>query len=88
MMNPWVRELPALKKCRPNTAPPVARAQSDDSIPAFWQLIARFVQWVIEGANPWRRTHAARRKFSSMTQIEVHGKRFEGAKMNYEGNLA
>lgn len=65
------------------------RKQSEVSIAAFWRLISEFVQWVISQADAARWTHAGRAEvFFDDTQIEVFGPSFEGAKINYEGNLA
>lgn len=65
------------------------RKQSDASIAALWSLIQEFVQWVIQRADAARWTYAGRAEaFFDDTQIEVFGPSFEGARMNYEGNLA
>jgi len=65
------------------------RKQTDRSIQAFWQLISQFIQWVIAQADAARWTHAGRAEvFFDDTQIEVFGPSFQGAKLNYEGNLA
>lgn len=87
---PLVRELARTKKFADQTQlGQWLRAQSDASIAAFWKLIAQFVSWVVERAQPARWTHAGRAEiFFDDTQIEVHGPSFEGAKINYEGNLA
>lgn len=87
---PLVRELARTKKFADQTQlGQWLRAQSEDSIAAFWKLIAGFVQWVLERADAARWTHAGRAEvFFDDTQIEVHGSNFEGAKINYEGNRA
>jgi hypothetical protein len=65
------------------------RQQSDVSLAAFWKLIGQFIQWVLQRANSARWTHAGRAEvFFDDTQIEVHGPSFEGAKINYHGDLA
>lgn len=65
------------------------RKQKDTSIAAFWQLIGDFVQWAIERADAARWTYAGRAEvFFDDTQIEVFGPSFEGAKINYNGDLA
>jgi hypothetical protein len=65
------------------------RKQSDASITALWQLIGDFVQWALERADAARWTFAGRAEvFFDDTQIEVHGPSFEGAKINYNGDLA
>lgn len=87
---PLVRELVRTKKFADQTQlGQWLRAQSDASIAAFWKLIAQFAQWVVERAHAARWTYAGRAEiFFDDTQIEVHGPSFEGAKINYEGNLA
>lgn len=65
------------------------RKQTEASIAAFWKLSAQFVQWVIERAEPARWTYCGRAEvFFDDTQIEVFGPSFEGAKINYNGQLA
>jgi hypothetical protein len=65
------------------------RKQNDTSIAAFWNLISEFVQWVIARADAARWTYAGRAEvFFDDTQIEVFGPTFEGAKINYNGDLA
>jgi hypothetical protein len=65
------------------------RKQSELSINAFWRLIGEFVQWVIGRADAGRWMYAGRAEaFFDDTQIEVFGPSFEGAKINYENNLA
>lgn len=60
---------------------------------AGWLALRRlnrdFAQWALERAEPARYQHAGRTEcFFDDTQIEVHGPSFEGAAINYEGNLA
>ena len=65
------------------------RKQSEASVAAFWELISEFIQWVIGQADAARWTYAGRAEvFFDDTQIEVFGPSFEGAKMNYNGDLA
>ena len=65
------------------------RKQSDRSIAAFWKLIADFVEWVIARADAARWTYCGRAEvFFDDTQIEVTGPSFQGAKINYNGQLA
>ena len=65
------------------------RKQSDASIAAVWKLIAEFVRWVVSRADAARWTYAGRAEvFFDDTQIEVHGPTFQGAKINYNGDLA
>jgi hypothetical protein len=61
--------------------------------PAGWQAVRsinrELVAWTLTRAEPGRYLHAGRLEgFFDDTQIEVSGKHFEGAKVNYEGNLA
>lgn len=56
---------------------------------ALRQINRQFVAWVLAQAEPGRYLHSGRLEgFFDDTQIEVSGKNFEGAKINYEGNLA
>jgi hypothetical protein len=65
------------------------RKQSDASIAAVWQLIGQFVRWGAARADAARWTHAGRAEvFFDDTQIEVQGPTFQGAKINYNGDLA
>lgn len=65
------------------------RKQSDASIAAMWKLIGEFVRWVVARAEAARWTYAGRAEvFFDDTQIEVHGPTFQGAKINYNGDLA
>lgn len=65
------------------------RAQSPESVRALWALIREFVAWVLSRAEAGRWRYDGRAEvFFDDTQLEVSGRKFEGAKMNYEGNLA
>ena len=65
------------------------RKQSDTSIAAMWGLIAQFIEWVLEQVEPGRWLYAGRAEvFFDDTEIEVHGPSFEGARINYKGELA
>jgi Transposase DDE domain group 1 len=65
------------------------RKQSERSIAAFWELIAEFVRWVLAQAKTERWTYAGRAEvFFDDTQIEVFGSSFEGARINYNRDLA
>ena len=65
------------------------REQPAESVAALRQLLREFVAWVWQQARPGRLLHAGRRKsFSTTTQLEVSGKHFEGAAINYNGDLA
>jgi len=61
--------------------------------PAGWQVVRQInrelVGWILDRAKPRRYLHSGRLEgFFDDTQIEVNGKSFEGAKINYEGKLA
>ena len=65
------------------------RKQSDASITALWRLIRDFIAWVVERADAARWTYAGRAEvFFDDTQIEVFGPSFEGAQINYNGDLS
>ena len=65
------------------------REQTEESVAALRQLLREFVQWVWRQAVPGRLLHAGQREvFFDDTQLEVNGKRFEGAAINYNGELA
>jgi hypothetical protein len=58
-----------------------------------WQALRRigrdFVQWALARVNPALYQQGGRTEcFFDDTQVEVSGHQFEGAKLNYEGNLA
>jgi len=65
------------------------RAQSLDSIAGMWQVTQGFVRWVMAHAEAGRWTCCRRLElFFDDTQLEVSGRKFEGAKMNYNGDMA
>jgi hypothetical protein len=65
------------------------REASPLGVAAGRRIGREFVAWILSQANPRRLQHAGRlESFFDDTQIEVSGKCFEGAKINYEGNLA
>lgn len=65
------------------------RAQSPESIQVLEQINQEFIQWVMGRANPGRWLHSGQREvFFDDTELEVSGKNFEGARVNYEGKLA
>jgi len=65
------------------------REQSEESVGALRQLLHEFVAWVWQAAEPRRLLHAGQREvFFDDTQLEVSGKNFEGAAINYHGELA
>ena len=65
------------------------RAQTKESVQVLHRINAELVDWARQQAKPGRWLHAGECElFFDDTQIEVDGKQFEGARMNYEGNLA
>ena len=65
------------------------REQSDESVTALRQLLQQFVAWVWQQAEPRRLLHGGQREvFFDDTQLEVSGKHFEGATLNYNGDVA
>lgn len=65
------------------------RAQTKESVMVLHQINAEFVDWSVEQAKSHRWLHAGQAEvFFDDTEIEVVGKKFEGARINYEGNLA
>jgi len=65
------------------------RDQSEESIAALRKLLREFVEWVIANARPNRLLHAGKLEvFFDDTQLEVYGKNFEGARINYNDDCA
>jgi hypothetical protein len=65
------------------------RAQTPESVRAFWELIQEFIAWAAQRAEAGRWKYSGRAEvFFDDTQLEVSGKKFEGAKVNYNGDLA
>ncbi len=65
------------------------REQTPESVAALRQLLREFVRWVWQQAVPGRLLHAGQLEvFFDDTQLEVNGKQFEGAAINYNGDLA
>jgi hypothetical protein len=65
------------------------RAQTPASVESLWRINWGFVDAVWGEAKPARVCHAgAEEWFFDDTQIEVYGKDFEGARINYNGDLA
>lgn len=65
------------------------REQSEESVAALRQLLHEFVAWVWRRASPGRLLHSGQREvFFDDTQLEVFGQHFEGAAINYQGDLA
>lgn len=65
------------------------RAQTPESVAAMWKLVGEFIAWAVS------RTEAGRWKYNGQaevffddTQLEVSGRKFEGAKLNYDGKVA
>lgn len=65
------------------------RAQSKESIMELARLNAEFVDWAWAEIDRRRLLHGGWREyFFESTEVEVYGKKMEGARINYEGNLA
>src|ERR1700683_5322585 len=65
------------------------RAQTKESVQVLHRMNAEFVDWSISQAKPARWLHAGQAEvFFDDTQMEVLGHKFEGARLNYEGNRA
>jgi len=65
------------------------RGQSEQSVEDLRQLLREFIAWVWKEADPRRLLHCGQREvFFDDTQLEVSGKQFEGAAINYNGDLA
>jgi hypothetical protein len=65
------------------------REQSEESVAALRQLLHQFVTWVWQQTEPRRLLHGGQREvFFDDTQLEVSGKHFEGAALNYNGDVA
>ena len=65
------------------------REQSGESVAALRRLLHEFAAWVWRQAQPRRWLHGGQREvFFDDTRLEVCGKPFEGAAINYNGDLA
>lgn len=65
------------------------RAQTPQTVEAVMAVNRHFVSQVLAQAAPGRGSQAGRPTvFFDDTEIEVEGRRFEGARLNYEGNRA
>ena len=65
------------------------RAQTVASVQSLCQLNSDFVKEVNQACNPARiRQGGELELFFDDTEIEVHGKKIEGARINYNGDLA
>jgi hypothetical protein len=65
------------------------RAQTPESVLELMRINWELVDWILAEAKPGRYQRAGSLDvFFDDTEIEVLGKHFEGARINYEGNLA
>ena len=65
------------------------RGQTPEGVRALHRLNAELVDWASREAKPGRWLHGGQVElFFDDTQIEVDGRHFEGARINYEGNRA
>jgi len=87
---PLVRQLARVKQFADQTqVGEWLRKQTAASVAGLWQLIREFLHWVLARADAARWTYCGRAEvFFDDTQIEVFGPSFEGAKINYNGDLA
>jgi hypothetical protein len=65
------------------------RSQTKESVQVLHKINSPLVDWAGQQAKPGRWLHAGEVEvFFDDTQIEVRGHKFEGARLNYEGNRA
>jgi hypothetical protein len=65
------------------------RAQTPESVRVLHRINADFVDWSSPQAKPARWLHAGQVEiFFDDTEVEVQGHKFEGARVNYDGNRA
>ena len=65
------------------------RAQTPESVRALHRINAEFVDWSSQQAKPTRWLHAGQvETFFDDTEVEVLGHKFEGARINYDGDRA
>ena len=65
------------------------RSQTPESVRALHRINAQLVDWASQQAKPGRWLHGGQVEvFFDDTQIEVEGHKFEGARINYDGNRA
>lgn len=65
------------------------RAIGAEGVAALRELLREFAGWALGEADPLRWQHAGQAEcFFDDTQIEVEGKHFDGAKVNYNGDMA
>jgi Transposase DDE domain group 1 len=63
--------------------------QSRESTDALWKIIRDFIAWVMARAPQTRLLHQGKLDvFFDDTQIEVHGRCFQGTAKNYEGDIS
>src|SRR5512139_720026 len=88
--DPLARELFGIKKFADQTqVGQWLREQSEASVAGLRELLREFVIWVWAQTEPRRLLHGGQREvFFDDTQLEVFGKQFEGAAINYDGDLA
>lgn len=88
--DPLARELFGVKQFADQTqVGEWLREQSEASVTGLRKLLHEFVAWVWAQADPRRLLHGGQREvFFDDTQLEVYGKHFEGAAINYNGDLA
>jgi len=88
--DPLARELFGVKKFADQTqVGQWLREQSEESVVGLRKLLQEFVVWVWVQADARRLLHCGQREvFFDDTQLEVFGKQFEGAAINYNGDLA
>jgi hypothetical protein len=88
--DPLVRQLACMESFADETTlGEWLRAQTPESVAAFWGLVREFIDWALSRAQAQRWKYNGRAEvFFDDTQLEVSGKHFEGAKMNYEGQVA
>ena len=65
------------------------RKVGEEGVEAARRIVREFVAWALERAEPPRYQHGGQVEcFFDDTQLEVYGRSFEGAQVNYEGKLA
>ena len=62
------------------------RAQNVHSLRCFWRIVLEFVAWALKKAQPSRvRRNGKLEVFFDDTQIEIHGRYYQGTALNYNG---
>src|SRR5205809_897110 len=65
------------------------RGQTKESVLALHRINAELVDWASQQAKPGRWLHGGEVElFFDDTEVEVDGHKFEGARINYDGNRA